>query len=93
MAVPRIYLRLVVKRRLPARLSFSSTRNKKRQANRQAELAARDDRDSRVGSPLQAEVPRRCLDDAVGNRLRVPLVARSDQTSPAKFGRSGGSDL
>jgi hypothetical protein len=50
------------------------------QANGQAELAAQDDRDAGAGRPLQAEVPRRCFDDAVSNRLRGPLVARSDHT-------------
>jgi hypothetical protein len=50
------------------------------QANRQAELAARNDRDARVGWRLQAEIPRRRFDDTVSNRLRVPLMAGGDQT-------------
>ena len=65
----------------------------KKQANRQAELAARDDRDARIGRPFQAEVPRRCLYYAVSNRLRIPLVARSDHTSPAEFGRGGSRNV
>jgi hypothetical protein len=68
-------------------------RIKNGQANRQAELAARNDRDARVGWRLQAEIPRRCFDDAVSNRLRVPLMAGGDQTASAKFGRSGSGDL
>jgi hypothetical protein len=35
----------------------------------------------------------RCFDDAVSNRLRVPLMAGGDQTASAKFGRSGSGDL
>ena len=68
-------------------------RIKNGQVERQAELAARNDRDARAGWRLQAEIPRRCFDDAVSNRLRVPLVAGGDQTASAKFSRSGSGDL